>query len=162
MSFLASPGASRNISHVFPAAPSCSDTSARELCGEGRGCGGWPWARAGLLAADCPAAAATLVSPSAALKATIDQLTERFTAAALDRPSGKLIAVDSQQIEPHQLVSWPHQWAPWLPFLITPVGLLHSAQGTGREREREGEREGERQRRRGREKGGREVGAKLK
>lgn len=65
--------------------------------------------RAGLLAADCPAAAATLVSPSAALKATIDQLTERFTAAALDRPSGKLIAVDSQQIEPHQLVSWPHQ-----------------------------------------------------
>lgn len=152
MSFLASPGASRNISHVFPAAPSCSDTSARELCGEGRGCGGWPWAQAGLLAADCPAAAATLVSPSAALKATIDQLTERFTAAALDRPSGKLIAVDSQQIEPHQLVSWPHQWAPWLPFLITPVGLLHSGQGTGRERERgrkrrrKAETEGERKR----------------
>lgn len=30
------PRASRNISHVFPAAPSCFDTSARELCGERR------------------------------------------------------------------------------------------------------------------------------
>lgn len=109
MSFLASPGASWNISHVFPAAPSCFDTSARERVVRGEGVEADLGLREGLLAADCPAAAATLVSPSAALKATIDQLTERFTAAALDRPSGKLIAVDSQQIEPHQLVSWPHQ-----------------------------------------------------
>lgn len=48
------------------------------------------------------------VSPSAALKATIDQLTERFAAAALDRHSEKLITVKSQQIEPRRLVSGPH------------------------------------------------------
>lgn len=41
------------------------------------------------------------VSPSAARKAIIDQLAEGFTAAASDRPSEKLIAVNSQQIEPH-------------------------------------------------------------
>lgn len=48
-------------------------------------------------------------SPSAALKATIDQSPERFAAAALDGPSEKLIVVNSQQIKPHQLVSWAHQ-----------------------------------------------------
>lgn len=89
------------------------------------------------------------VSPSAALKATIDQLTEHFTAAALDRPSEKLIAVNSQQIEPHRLVSWFHQWAPGLPFLITPVGFPHIGRGThwwvrerGRERKAKRERSG--------------------
>ena len=65
MSFLSFLWASRNVSHVFPAVPSCSDTSARELCGEGRegrGSSGWPWMQAGLLAAGCPAAAATTSS----------------------------------------------------------------------------------------------------
>lgn len=71
-----------------------------------------------------------LVSPSAALKATTDLLAERFTTAALDRPSGKLIAVNSQQIEPYRLVSWPQQWAPWLPSLITPAGPLCVGQST--------------------------------
>lgn len=37
MSFFLSLGDSRNVSHVFLAALSCFDTSARELCGEGRG-----------------------------------------------------------------------------------------------------------------------------
>lgn len=106
MSFLSLLGASRKVSHVFPAVASCFDTSARELRGEGRG-GVIPrltLAAAGLLAAHCPEAAAA-ISPWAALKATIDQLAERFTAAALDRPSEKLMAVNSQQIEAHRLVS---------------------------------------------------------
>lgn len=37
MSFLSFLGASRNVSPVFPAVASCSDTSARELYGEGQG-----------------------------------------------------------------------------------------------------------------------------
>lgn len=37
MSFFLSLGDSRNVSHVFLAALSCFDTSARELCGVGRG-----------------------------------------------------------------------------------------------------------------------------
>ena len=107
MSFFLSLGDSRNVSHVFLAALSCFDTSARELCGEGKRFQrltldlGWP--------AGCRLPRGCrhhFISPSAALKATIDQLAERFTAAALDRPSEKLIAVNSQQIEPHRLVSW--------------------------------------------------------
>lgn len=119
MSFLSSPHrASRNVSRVFPAILSCFDTSARELCKEGRGGriqgltldSGWP--------AGCRLPRGCrhhFVSPSVALKATIDQCAERFTAAALDGPSKKLNAVNSQQNEAHRLVSWSHQWAPWLP-----------------------------------------------
>lgn len=118
MNFLSSPHrASRNVSCVFPAAPSCFDTSARELCGEGRR------GRIQRLTLDLGSPAGCRLprgchhhfgSPSAALKATIDQCTECFTAAALDGPPEKLIAVNSQQIEAHRLVSWSHQWAPWL------------------------------------------------
>ena len=111
MSVLSLLGASRKVSHVFPAVASCLDASARELRGGGVGgrIPGLTLAAAGLLAADCPeAAAAAAVSPWAALKATIDQLAERFAAAALDRPSEKLMAVNSQQIEAHRLVSWSH------------------------------------------------------
>lgn len=76
---------------------------------EGKGCRGWPQAWAGLLATDCPAAAATSLShPPLHSRPPLISSLERFAAAALDRPLEKLIAVDSQQIEPRRLVSWPH------------------------------------------------------
>lgn len=150
MSFLSAhpspPRASRNISHVFPDAPSCFDTSARELCGEGRGrrtqrlTSGLGWPAGCRLPWGCRH---HFVCPSAALRATIDQLTERFAVAALDGPSEKLIVASSQQIKPHQLVSWSHQWASWLPFLITLAWWPRH----GSEREREIRRKTERERR---------------
>lgn len=80
------------------------------------------------------AATATAVPPWATPKATTDQLAERFTSAALDRPSEKLMTVNSQQTEAHWLVSWSHE------FLGSPFNYsskLLSAKAKPGERDRE-------------------------
>ena len=143
MSFLSFLGASRNVSPVFPAVASCSDTSARELCGEGqggRGSSSWPWTPAGCrLPRSCRH---HFVPPWATPKATTDQLAECFTAAALDRPSEKLMAVNSSRLRHIGLSPDPMSFL--APLLITPVSFLHISQGkTWRERDREKGRDGE-------------------
>lgn len=136
----------RNVSPVFPpAVASCSDTSARELCGEARGQrvqqltldASWP--------AGCSVSRSCrhhFIPPWATPKATTDQLKlSAFTAAALDRPSEKLMAVNSQQTEAHRLVSWSHE------FLGSSFNysskLLSAKAKPGERRDREKGRDGE-------------------
>ena len=148
MSFLSFLGASRNVSHVFPAVPSCSDTSARELCGEGRGgreSSGWPWTRAGLLAAGCPEAAATTSS----------------LPGMHSRPP-LISALSALQLQPW--TGFQRNWWQSIPSRLRHIDLSSgpseylgspfnyssklSAYQPGQNLEREREREGERQRRR--------------
>ena len=148
MSFLSFLGASRNVSHVFPAVPSCSDTSARELCGEGRGgrgSRGWPWTRAGLLAAGCPEAAATTSS----------------LPGMHSRPP-LISALSALQLQPW--TGFQRNWWQSIPSRLRHIDLSSgpseylgspfnyssklSAYQPGQNLEREREREGERQRRR--------------
>lgn len=82
------------------------------------------------------------VPPWATPKATTDQLAECFTAAALDRPSEKLMAVNSSRLRHIGLSPGPMSFL--APLLITPVSFLHISQGkTWRERDREKGRDGE-------------------
>lgn len=146
MSFLSFLGASRNVSPVFPAVASCSDTSARELCGEGREgreSSSWPWMRAGLLAAGCRAAAATTSSlpgphPRPPLISSLSAL-QLQPWTGLQRNWWQSIPSRLRHIG---LSPGPMSFL--APLLITPVSFLHISQGkTWRERDREKGRDGE-------------------
>lgn len=141
MSFLSFLGASRNVSPVFPAVASCSDTSARELYGEGREgreSSSWPWMRAGLLAAGCRAAAATTSSlpgphPRPPLISSLSALhLQPWT--GLQRNWWQSIP---SRLRHTGLSPGPMSFL--APLLITPVSFYQPRQNL--ERERQGERQ---------------------
>jgi hypothetical protein len=99
------PRASRNVSHVFLTVPYCFDTLPENWIEKGEGNRvqrlltlNLSWLDGSRMPRGCNHC---FGSPSIASKAAIDQHTECFIAAALDRLLEKLIVVGSQKIEPH-------------------------------------------------------------